>query len=224
MGTFRTALIGLTALLLLMPFEVALGADAYYEEPSHRAQPGELIEEEHALDTHGEEHHEEGLPQLNFGTYPSQIFWLAVFFTVLYLLFSRKTLPEISNVLENRRQHIQSDLDTAEDLRRQAEEAHRAYEEALEKARAASSEYYMEAEANIRDITSERMNAFYAYAAEQVAETEKRVNHAKSEAMEDMSSVAAEIAAKVAEKILGVSTDLNQAKTVVKSIHNQKAA
>ena len=46
---------------------------------------------------------------------------------------------------------------------------------------------------------------------------------AKAAAMEDMASLAAEIASKAAEKIIGVETDIKQAKDVVKSIHDSKA-
>ena len=42
----------------------------------------------------GAEHAEKtGLPQLNFETFPNQIFWLAVTLVIIYLVLTRVALP-----------------------------------------------------------------------------------------------------------------------------------
>src|SRR5690606_28063422 len=65
------------------------------------------------VDLHAEGHPTGGgLPQLDVSTFPSQLFWLFVSFGIMYMIFSRRTLPEISGVLENRQSHIQGDLET----------------------------------------------------------------------------------------------------------------
>ena len=81
------------------------------------------------------EHAATGLPQLNFETWPSQVFWLIVALLVLYYLMSRIALPRIASVLEERADAIAGDLDRAEELKRKAEEAERAYKQALADAR-----------------------------------------------------------------------------------------
>jgi F-type H+-transporting ATPase subunit b len=221
--------------LHLCAYALACAPQAFAEEAAH----GPIVTEHGVVDAHGnpiEAAHgaadaaahgggsEAGLPQFDPSSFPSQIFWLAVAFGILYIFFSKKSLPDISSVLENRRQHIQSDLDTAEQLRKQAEDVHRAYEEALDKARVASTDFYVEAEKKIKEKTLKEMDAFYQRAGDHIAATEKRIDAAKAGAMEDMSSIAAAIAAEVAEKVVGISTDLKDAKSVVQSIHKRKAA
>ncbi len=44
------------------------------------------------------------MPQLDVETFPSQMFWLAVTFILLYLLMSRVGLPRLSAAIEARRQ------------------------------------------------------------------------------------------------------------------------
>lgn len=61
---------------------------------------------------------EKGLPQLDFTSFPSQIFWLAVTGLVLFQLMNKVALPRISSVLEERADAIADDLDRAEDFRR----------------------------------------------------------------------------------------------------------
>ena len=65
----------------------------------------------------GDAHHggsTSGLPQLDLSSFPSQIFWLGIGFTILYVAFSSKILPAMAANLENRDQTIKNDLATAE--------------------------------------------------------------------------------------------------------------
>jgi len=41
------------------------------------------------------------MPQLDLSTFPSQIFWLAVFFVVLYLLMAKLAIPRIERVIDS---------------------------------------------------------------------------------------------------------------------------
>ncbi|GJL84741.1 MAG: hypothetical protein DHS20C02_05160 [Micavibrio sp.] len=197
---------------------ILLASQAFAVEDAHG-----LVEDAHHA---AEEHAKGGLPQFDPTFFPTQIFWLAVIFGVMYIFFARKTLPEISSVLENRRDHIQSDLDTAEKLREEAEEAHRAYDEALDKARTEASDLFADVEKKVKDKSSKDFQAFYERSSKEIKAAEAEIEKAKADAFEEMSTIAAEIASQAAEKIVGISTDINQAKTVIESLHknNKRAA
>jgi F-type H+-transporting ATPase subunit b len=80
---------------------------------------------------HGAEHGAAGKPPFPpFETWhmPSQLFWLAVLFSILYLTMSRVILPKLSDTLEKRSDRIASDLDQAARLNDQATEAQQALE------------------------------------------------------------------------------------------------
>lgn len=180
-----------------------------------------------AKDSHGQASGgDTGLPQFDPSSYPSQIFWLAVTFVVLYVFFSKKTLPEISSVIENRQEHIQSDIDTAEKLRKEAEEVQQFYEESLENARLEASKSYAEAEEAVKEKTAKKYESFRKKSAKQIGEMEERLETEKAKVMEEMNTIAAEIASQAAEKIVGIPADIDQAKTVVRSLHKttKKAA
>lgn len=172
---------------------------------------------------HGDKHEVEGLPQLNFTTYPSQIFWLFIAFTILYFIFSKKTLPEISSTIENRREQVEGDMDNATKLKEEAEEVQTAYEDILAEARKKSADEFTKAEEKIKKVTNKKLEAFKELSNEKTAETEQVVEKAKQDAIGDMHSIAAEVASTAAEKIVGISTDIDQAKTLVKNI-DRKAA
>ena len=65
--------------------------------------------------------HAQGMPQLDFSTFPNQIFWLVVTLIVIYFLMSRIALPRIASVLAERHGAIQNDLDKAEEMKVKAQ-------------------------------------------------------------------------------------------------------
>ena len=56
------------------------------------------------------------MPQLEIATYPSQIFWLVVSFSVLYLIMSRIIIPRISSVIKNRESEIKNNIHISEQI------------------------------------------------------------------------------------------------------------
>ena len=101
-----------------------------------------------------------GMPQLDFSTFPNQIFWLVVTLIVLYLVLSRVALPRIATVLSERHGAIQRDLDKAEEMKRSAIEAENTYtfkiiykgSEVLIEEFPKSKDYYDETEEKIENI------------------------------------------------------------------------
>ena len=61
--------------------------------------------------------HAVGMPQLDFSTFPNQIFWLVLTLVVLYFILNRVALPRISGILHDRQRIIQADLNRAEEIR-----------------------------------------------------------------------------------------------------------
>jgi len=170
------------------------------------------------------EHSSSGLPQLDASTFPSQLFWLAVTFAVLYFYFSRKALPEISGVIENRRERIQSDLDTAEKLRQDAERAQAEYEALLTGARTEATALLAKAVSTVKEKAESNMAALRERSTEQIAVLETRLAADKKKAMAEMDTIVAEVASQAAEKIVGIKADLSAARSVVQSLNRREAA
>jgi F-type H+-transporting ATPase subunit b len=167
--------------------------------------------------------HKKGLPQFDPSSFASQVFWLAIAFGVLYTVFSRKTLPDIGAVQKRRRAHIEHDIASAQKLRESAEVARARYERAVADAQQQSTKLFLKAEEEVKLKTTAGLEEFRNRSARQIKETEDYIDKAKKDAMEGIHAVAAEIASLAAEKIVGISTDIDQAKSVVKNI-NKKAA
>ena len=80
-----------------------------------------------------------GLPQLDFTTYPSLIFWSILSLIILYLEIYFLIMPKISLILNNREQNIQNNLMKAKSIKEESdsiiEKLYKEQDEARKKAR-----------------------------------------------------------------------------------------
>ncbi|MGF1544816.1 MAG: ATP F0F1 synthase subunit B [Parvularculaceae bacterium] len=134
------------------------------------------------------------LPQADFSTWPSQLFWLAVTFGALYWIMSSSILPRLGGAIEERRDRIADDLDQAAEHRRQADEAEAAYERALADARAKAQAIAAETRAELEAEIAEMQKTADAEAAARLAEAEARIDAMKAEASSKVREAAADVA------------------------------
>lgn len=162
-----------------------------------------------ATDAHGAAHGAEkavGMPQLDFSTWPNQIFWLLVALVLIYLLLTRIALPRIGAVLAERKGTITNDLAAAEELKQKARDAEAAYLQALSDARAEAAKIVARAKAEIQaDLDAATAKADAEISARAV-ESERRIAEIRASAMESVTEVAKETARELVS-VLGGKAD-----------------
>jgi F-type H+-transporting ATPase subunit b len=159
-----------------------------------------------------------GLPQMDFTTFPSQIFWLVVTFGLLFVVLSRVTLPRIASTITTRRNRIEGDLATAERSRKDAADALAAYETALAQARARAMAL---AEENRKGVTREIERLKHAAdekAQDALVLAEKRIAAERAKATEGLRTSAAEAAAAIVTRLTGVPVSAADATRAVESL------
>ncbi len=144
-----------------------------------------------------------GMPQLNFDHWGNQIFWLLITLVVIYFVLSRIALPRIAAVLAERQGTITNDLAKAEDLKRQAGDAEKAYDQALADARTEAHAIVGEAKAEISADLKEATDKADAEIAAKSAESEKAIAEIRASAMEHVAVVARDTAAEIVSKLGG---------------------
>ena len=77
----------------------------------------------------------EGMPQLNTEFWTSQVFWLVLIFSALYLIIWKIFLPKITNGIENRKSRIINDLSEAQKLKENAEKKLKEYNKIIDDAK-----------------------------------------------------------------------------------------
>ncbi len=147
------------------------------------------------------------MPQLDPAVFLPQIFWLFIIFGLIYLFIAYSAAPKITQVLERRQDRIASDLQEAEQLQAQAEEARAAYEKALEEARAkASSTVAAKREAIKADIEAE-YNKLSEKLGGEAATAEAKIAKAKNKALDEVRTMAADVCKDIILSVSGLELD-----------------
>ncbi len=191
----------------------------------------ENVLEENALDIahdnddydaqHGHDHaHGEkaGLPQMDPTWFASQLFWLAIMFTFLYVVFAKSVLPALSETIDGRRNHIENDLETARRLKDEAEKIHNEYETAINKARETATQSYTAMENDIKVTSETRLATLSQTTAQTIKDADIDIQKAKDTAINDVFDSTADMVALAAEKLTGVKTDVKTARDVINEL------
>ena len=159
-----------------------------------------------------------GLPQMSTGSYPSQIFWLAVTFGLLFLVLWRITLPMVSGAIGARRNKIEGDLGAADNSRKSAADALASYETALAQARGKAHQL---ADENRKRIVAE-IDAMKASADAQaqaaMSEAETRIAAERTKSVAGVKTAAAEAASSIVERLIGTPVSMDEAARAVASV------
>ena len=143
------------------------------------------------------------MPQLDFSTFPNQIFWLLVTLVILYVLLSRVALPRIGGVLAQRKEAITADLRAADEAKQKAVDAERAYNDALSRARSEAGKIVAEAKADIqKDLAAETVKAD-AEIAVKVAQAATALDEIRAGAADAIAIVAKDTAAELVSALGG---------------------
>ncbi|PCH98861.1 MAG: ATP F0F1 synthase subunit B' [Rhodobacteraceae bacterium] len=169
----------------------------------------QVVDAAHAAET------SPGMPQLDFTTFPNQIFWLVVALVLIYLILSRVALPRIATVLSERSETIQGDLEKAEELKQKAVEAEEAYNKALADARAQAGEIVAEAKAEIQVELDKAIAKADAEIAAKAAEGEVEIKKIRASAMKAVEKVAGDTAKAIVDAVLPGAADAKTLKAAV---------
>lgn len=146
-----------------------------------------------------------GMPQLDFSTFPNQIFWLVVTLVVIYWVLNRIALPRVAGILADRQGTITGDIAAAEELKARAAEAEEAYNKALADARVEASEIAAATREEIQKDLDAAMAKADAEIAAKAAESEAAIDEIRAGALASVEDVATETAAAIVAALGGKS-------------------
>jgi F-type H+-transporting ATPase subunit b len=158
------------------------------------------------------------MPQFDPSSFASQIFWLAVTFVALYFVMARVVVPRIADVLDTRRRRIETNLEKAETLKKDAATALAAYEKAVGEAREQARGLIAEAGRHIAETAAREEAELAKRLAARVAESEAGIARALEAAMGGVREAAAEATADAAQRLIGERLDRAEADKAVAAV------
>lgn len=148
-----------------------------------------------------------GMPQLDFKNVllKSQVVWLVIIFSVLYILLSRWALPKVGSVLEKRAATIAGDLNAARQAKTAADAAVAELTAKTQAAHAGAQAEIASAVDTAKAAAAVQTATLTARLDAQLAEAEGRINAARTAAMGALRQVASETAGVVVARLTGVA-------------------
>ena len=151
---------------------------------------------------------EAGMPQLNPEFWTSQIFWLILVFSILYLVIWKVFLPKITYSIENRKSRVVNDLDEAQKLKESAEKKLKEYNQIIENSKKEAKKIIDDGIKKLdRDIENKKQK-FNTEIEKELANVEKEIKELKKSSISNINKIAAETSSEIIQQIIG--TDVNK--------------
>ena len=171
-----------------------------------------------ALASGGPEHGGSGgLPQLNPGTFATQLFWLGVSFLVLYFLMFGVALPRVGEVLSAREGRIAWDITKADEIRNESNAILAATDRMLERTKAQAQEIISRTSGQGQASGKMLMDRFDIELSRRTREAEQRILTARNAALGELDKTATDLAHQVATRLAGVEIDQSLVTEAVKA-------
>lgn len=166
--------------------------------------------------------HEEGgaFPPLDSSTFPSQLFWLVIFFALLYALLSKLVLPRLAAIMAARKGQIDDDVARAQALKNETEAALKAYEKSLADARSNANDIGKATRDRATALAGSQQKMLDGELAAKIKTAEDKITKAKAKAMESLHDIAADSAADIVGKLTGAKTLKAAAAKAVAAVKN----
>ena len=123
------------------------------------------------------------MPQLNPEFFVSQLFWLVVTFSFLFVFLWRVSLPRIGNVLEKRDRKVTEDLTAAKELQAEASQIQEEIEKQLKQARTDASDMIKSSSITLQDKAQTELKKLDKELETKIDESAKAIDKSKSESV-----------------------------------------
>lgn len=161
---------------------------------------------------------EAGMPQLNTEYWASQIFWLILIFSFLYLAISKTFIPKIRNNLENRENKIKNDLNEAKNLKETAEKKQLEYEKAIEEAKKEVQKILFDSKNKLDLDIQSKKKIFEKEIELEIEKAQKEIQNFKTDSKNDGLKISEEIASKIIEEISGDKLNESSIKAAISEV------
>ena len=142
-----------------------------------------------------------GMPQLDFSTFPNQIFWLVVFCVVLFAIVKFFIIPRMEDIFANRRKIIDGNIAKAEEIRLRVSEIEKQIEEELQKAKSQCDEIMNTSGLNIKEQMASALEDSKIATSQLINEAEIRLKELKDGSGTAIEKISEELASDIIKKI-----------------------
>ena len=141
------------------------------------------------------------MPQLDFSTSLPQIFWLFISLSFLYIVLSRYALPRVSDVIEERKDIIAQDIDSAKEYSEESEKAIEELNLKLSEAKTSSQNLINKSIQDIKEDSEIKKSSLIKKINNEISEAEGEIKEKKETALAEISSISESLAIEMLENL-----------------------
>ena len=141
------------------------------------------------------------MPQLDFSTFLPQIFWLFVSLSFLYIVLSRYALPRVSDVIEERKDIIAQDIDSAKKYSSETDLAIEELNMKLSEAKINSQSLMNDSLQKIKKSNEEKKALLFKEINDDILAAEVEIQEKKEKSLSELSSISEDIAIEMLENL-----------------------
>ena len=141
------------------------------------------------------------MPQLDFSTFLPQIFWLFISLSFLYIVLSRYALPRVSDVIEERKDIIAQDIDSAKEYSEESEKAIEELNLKLSEAKTSSQNLINKSIQDIKEDSEIKKSSLIKKINNEISEAEGEIKEKKETALAEISSISESLTIEMLESL-----------------------
>ena len=163
-----------------------------------------------------------GMPQLDTEFWVSQIFWLAITFSILLVLLTKFILPKISANLETRKSLILENISSAEKKRKESELKIKEYSAIIEKSKSEAKSLIKHAKEILRKDINLKKKALEKDLSNEIKKAETEIQELRDKAPEIISKIAVETSTDLLNQLISVKINSSSVSSIVNDIASKK--
>ncbi len=159
---------------------------------------------------------ESGLPQLNFETYPSLIFWSILSLIILYVLMSKLVTPKVSEILNHREQNIQNNLLKAKSLKEEADIIINKIRDEQENARIEARKKIETSITSNKELMDKKTDEVSKIINKKIDNAIDGINQEKTKKITELLDNSSDVTEKIINKVIDLKVDKKKLNKLVK--------
>jgi len=163
-----------------------------------------------------------GMPQLDTEFWVSQIFWLTITFSILFVLLSKLILPKISANLETRKSLILENISTAEKKREESESKIKEYNEIIEKCKNEAKNLVNQAKERLMKDINLKKEALEKNLSKEIQKIEIEIQEFRNKAPEKINKIAVETSTDLLQRLINADVNSSSISAIVNDLSSKK--
>ena len=145
--------------------------------------------------------HAVGMPQLDFSTFPNQIFWLVVFLVLLFSIVKLFIIPRMEDIFANRRKVIDGNIAKAEEIKNRVEAIELQIENELSVAKAQCDKILKASNEDIKSQINLALEDSKEATSQLIEGAEKRLKELRDGSEKSIQKLSDELVSEIVKKV-----------------------